>query len=176
MDLQKNVFNYGMDTAKSLEPKAEATTQSGLNAMDSVKQFFTNIMSGSRPAQFAALAPESNAINAQSDAARTSSAAFGTARGGGTAPAAVNADTARMKAIDDALFGLRPQAAQNVATIGGKEADIGMEQLSAALKSLGLSDEAISHYVSAALNQRQQNANAWNTALKLGSSVAGAFV
>ena len=173
MDATKNVFNYGLDTAKSIEPKAQETTTSGLSAMDQVKSFFKNIMSGSRPAQFAAAAPEINAINERSDAARTQQSNLGTARGGGVASTAADAETSRMKSTDDMLFGARTGAASEVGKLGAQESQVGLEQLSAALRALGMSDEAIAHFTQAAIQKKAQNTQGWMNLFKLGTSVAG---
>ena len=169
----KNVFNYGLDTAKQEKTAGDTTTSSGLSAMDSVKDFFKNIMSGSRPAQLAAVAPETNAINAQADAQRTQSANLGTARGGGVAATNANAENTRMKTIDDMLFGARTGAANSEEQVGAQEANVGMEQLSAALKSLGLSDEAIAQYTQGAQGEKNANTQGWLNALKFGSAASG---
>ena len=168
----KNVFNYGLDTAKQEKTAGDTTTSSGLSAMDSVKDFFKNIMSGSRPAQLAAVAPETNAINAQSDAQRTQSANLGTARGGGVAATNANAENTRMKTIDDMLFGARTGAANSEEQVGAQEANVGMEQLSAALKSLGLSDEAISQYTTEAFKKKENDVEKWNNLMNFISATA----
>jgi hypothetical protein len=169
---EKNIFNYGLDTGKALQKTSTDTTNEGMGTLDQVKKFFTDIM-GNRSSQFAAMAPEVNSTNNQSDAARTVAANMGTSRGGGTAASSANSEAARMKAIDDALLGARPQAAQGAAEIGKTQATIGMDQLSAALKSIGLSDEAIAQYTQGAEKEKEMNMAGIGNLLKLASNVAG---
>ncbi len=175
MAVEKNVFNWGLPKSKEMMKTSEATTDTGLDTMTQVKKYFTDIFSGSRTAQFAAAAPEINAINEKGDAARTAMSNLGTARGGGVAGAAQSAESTRMKSIDDALFGIRPAAATETAKIGEAEANVGLQQLSAALRTLGLSEEAIQHYISSAIEQRKASTGAWGNLLGFISSVAGAF-
>jgi hypothetical protein len=184
-----NIFNTGMDMSGDLSKAGFGTTNTGLDTMktglsslDEAKDFFGKIMSGNRPAQFAAVAPEINTINAQSDAQRTQAANLGTARGGGVAGASADAETSRMKSIDDMLFGARTGAANSTerigteqAQIGQAQANVGMEQLSAALRALGLSDEAIAHYTEAALGRKQQNTEGWKNLMKLIGGGPAAF-
>lgn len=187
MKEEKNLFNYALGTSKDLQKTATSTTNLGLDTMksslstlDEVKKYFQDIMSGNRPAQFAAVQPEINAINEQADAARTQAANMGTARGGGVAATSANADAARMKLIDDALFGIRPQAATGVERIGGEQAqvgqaqaNVGLDQLSAALRALGLSDEAIAHYTEAAFQKKKNDVEKWNNVLDFATGFAG---
>jgi hypothetical protein len=144
----KSAFkNYqgGVNSANDLSDwtttQGKATTQTGLNTLDTAKQYWTGILSGSRPAQMAAAAPEINAANEADAAQRAKESAFGTSRGGGTNAAAQNAETQRMTNVNNSLFGARATAAQQTADIGNK-------QMEAGLKSLGISDDMIKSIIS----------------------------
>lgn len=151
---EQNVFNYALPLAKETAATSTATTAAGVGSMEGVKKYFQDIMSGSRPAQFAAIAPEMNAINAQSDASRSARAAFGTQRTGGTAGANMEADTARMTAANNALFAARPVAAEGAAKIGEAEANIGSQQFANGLRALGISEDAIQNLVQSTMQAK----------------------
>lgn len=118
--------------------------------------YFKDILS-SRPDAMAAVAPELNEINARGDATRTAQANLGTSRSGGTAALNQQAEQLRTKAINDAIFGVRPQAAQQVASIGAQQGQLSEEQLGNALRALGLSSDIVQHIVNSSLQSRQQN-------------------
>ena len=168
---EQNVFNYALPLAKSLNAQGQDTTRAGLTTVDTglgtlagVKKYFQDIMSGSRPAQLAAVAPEVNAVNEASDAARTSQAWFGTSRGGGTNAANQEAEIRRQAAIDNAIFAARPGAAAETAKIGSMEsqiglgkAGVGLEQLNQGLRALGLSEQAIQHIIDSSITSRRDS-------------------
>lgn len=118
--------------------------------------YFKDVLS-SRPAAMAAVAPELNEINARGDATRTAQANLGTSRSGGTASLNQQAEQLRTKAINDAIFGVRPQAAQQVAQIGAQQGQLSEEQLGNALRALGLSSDIVQHIVNSSIQSRQQN-------------------
>lgn len=118
--------------------------------------YFKDVL-GSRPAAMAAVAPELNEINARGDATRTAQANLGTARSGGVASLNQQAEQLRQKAINDAIFGIRPQAAQQVASIGAQQGQLSEEQMGNALRSLGLSEDAVQHIINSSIQSRQQN-------------------
>ena len=151
---EQNVFNYALPLVKETAATGTATTATGVGTMEGVKKYFQDIMSGSRPAQFAAIAPEVNAINTQSDAARAKQSAFGTQRTGGATAANTEADTARMTAANNALFGIRPAAAESTAKIGEAEANIGSQQFANGLRALGISEDAIQNLVNSTLQAK----------------------
>lgn len=152
---EKNVFNYSLPLSKTLNAQGQSTVGSGLSGMDAVKSFFQQIYSGSRPAQLASVAGETNAINAQADAQRRQAAAMGTGRTGGTAALNQEAEANRMAQINNMIFGARPAAAQQAGQISTAEANVGLQQLSAGLRALGLSEEAIQHFIDSSLQSRK---------------------
>jgi len=137
-----NVFNFGLSTAQKGAATGAATTQTGLAGLTNSLNYWQNLLGGSRTAITQAVAPETNAIQAQSDAAQRQQAAMGTARGGGTAAANQQRQTTTQAAIDQGILAARPQAAQQEAAVGGKIADVGTTQMAQALNALGISETA----------------------------------
>lgn len=160
-----NIFSFGLPAAQSSLASGGATTKSGLSTLDQAGQYFKSLMSGDRTKMMQAVAPETNAVHAEADAAKRQTEAMGTARGGGTAVANNTADTNTMAKIDNLLFGVRPGAAGETAKIGGAEAGIGLSQQGIGANLLGIADNAAgtltgdaskSRETSAALNRQVQ--------------------
>jgi hypothetical protein len=110
----ENLYNFGFGTGK----QANAAGNSSLGAAGS---YWNSLLSGNRAATSAAIAPETNQINSAADASRRQQAATGTARGGGVAGANQQQQTNTQAQVDNAIFAVRPQAAQQTAQIGGQE-------------------------------------------------------
>ena len=173
VDASKTTGAYGMDLLHS----GVGTTRTGLNTLGQAKDYFSRIMSGTRPEMMAAVAPEINAVNETADASRLGQATFGTQRGGGVNAANQAAETGRMTDINNALFAARPAAAKEVEKIGGTEADIGLgvgrlgtteqdvsiRQLEAGLRALGLSEDTINNMTRNAVANRQASTAAWSS-------------
>lgn len=107
----KNIFNTGFS--------------SGTGDVGSAEGYWKNILSGNRTSVAQAAAPTTNAVLAQSDAAKRAAVAGGTARGGGTAATNADANARAAKTVDDALFGARGGAAGELAKTGTGEMQIG---------------------------------------------------
>src|SRR5215469_3069679 len=135
-----NVFNFALPTAQKGAATGAATTQTGLAGLTSSLNYWQNLLGGNRTAITQAVAPETNAIQAQSDAAARQQAAMGTARGGGTAAANQDRQTQTQAQIDQGILAARPQAAQQEAAVGGKIADVGTTQMAQALNALGIGE------------------------------------
>jgi hypothetical protein len=155
--MAKDIFKYTTPLGKSQVNLGTANTQTGLGSLDAVKQYWTGILSGSRPAQMAAAAPEINAINEASAAQRAKEGAFGTSRGGGTNASLQDAETQRMTDINNAIFATRPAAAQGLTTTAKAQADIGLQQMESGLRAIGLSEDAVKSILDSATNARQQS-------------------
>lgn len=125
-----NIFNWALPTAKQTYGTAQST-------LGSAQDYWSKILSGSRPAIQQAIAPETSMIRSASDAARRQLATSGTARGGGVAAANQQEADKSRAAIDQAIFGARPEAAKATAQIGSTE-------LNAALNELGLGGDVAS--------------------------------
>lgn len=148
----RNVFNYALPTGKALTSTGQgdvssglSTARSGTDVMSSPLNYYKNIMSGNRTANLQAFAPETNALQQQEAARRQQLAATGTARGGGVASVNEEAKTRQMTEINNAIFGARPAAAaaitdvgRGVTSAGLQTAQVGTNELSAALNALGL--------------------------------------
>jgi hypothetical protein len=140
-----NVFNYSLPAGQSAIAGGQATTASGVKGIDSASadlqgplKYFQDLMSGDRTKMTQAVAPETNAVRAGADAQKRQQSAMGTARGGGTAVANNARDTDTMAKVDNLLFGARPAAAKETASIAGEEG-----QLATAKAGLGISGEAL---------------------------------
>jgi hypothetical protein len=99
-----NVFNFGISSAKQ-----------GIGA---AQNYFGKLLSGNRTVAEQAIAPETNQMNAASDAQKRQLSTSGTARGGGTAPANQTRQTDVMGQIDNLLFGAQQGAAKGEAQTG----------------------------------------------------------
>jgi hypothetical protein len=168
----KDIASYTTPLGKTQASLGTANTQSGMGSLDQVKQYWTGILSGSRPAQMAAAAPEINAINEADAAQRAKEGAFGTSRGGGTNAAAQSAETQRMSDINNAIFATRPAAAQGLTTVGKAQADVGLQQMSNGLRAIGLSEDAVKAIIDSAMGSRTTSADINDTTLtRIGEAI-----
>jgi len=136
-----NVFNYAMPLGENLAGQGQATTAAGVGDINQSLGYWSKLLSGSRPAMQAAIAPETNAVLSGADASKRQQAAMGTARGGGTAGTNQQLDTTTRATIDNALFGVRPEAAKETGELGAKVAGIGQSELAESLNALGLGED-----------------------------------
>lgn len=151
-----NLFSFGLDTGKAGVAKGNATTSAGLSGLGDANSYFKNLASGNRTTMMQAAAPEINAVENQSDAARRNAAADGTARGGGTASTNQTAKETTMAQIDNLLFGTRPAAAKEEAATSGKIADVGTAQSGMGIYGLQTAGGAASAAGNIATSARQQ--------------------
>jgi hypothetical protein len=126
----KNVFNFAL-------PAAKQSVGAGQELLGSAGSYFKNLLTGNRSALLGAVAPETAAAQARSDASRRQLATSGTARGGGTAAASQTAKEKTMSDINNLLFGVRPGAAEGAAKVGGEEAALGTKLTGLGLESAG---------------------------------------
>lgn len=115
-----SLFNFGLNTAKS-------GVGAGTASQDQAAGYFSKLASGNRPAMLAAVAPETNAINQSADASRKQQGEMGTARGGGVAGANQQSETDRLTQVNNALFGVAPGAAKELADIGATRTGQGLQ-------------------------------------------------
>src|SRR6266403_540545 len=104
----RNTFNWALPTAKSGVASGTATTGAGLEDLGTAGNYFKKLAGGDRAAVTQAVAPETAAVTASSDAAKREEAASGTARGGGVAATNQTRDEDTMSKVDQMLFGVRP--------------------------------------------------------------------
>jgi hypothetical protein len=143
MQDMKNVFNYAL-------PQAQTAQATGQESLGKAGDYWSKILSGSRPAMQQAVAPETNAVRAGADAQKRQLAAMGTARGGGTSAVSQQRDTDTMAKIDNLLFGARPEAAKETAKIGGAE-------LADASSMLGIGATTSTNLANIAMESRGQS-------------------
>jgi hypothetical protein len=161
-----NLFNFGMDTGKQAIASGNKTTAAGLSGLGDANSYFKNLASGNRTTMMQSVAPEVNAVQNQTDAARRQAAASGTARGGGTAGANQTAKDSAMAQIDNLLFGARPAAAKEEAATSGKIADVGTQQTGMGTYELQTAGGAASSAGGIATNAREQQMKATQQIIK----------
>jgi hypothetical protein len=140
-----NLYNFGMNSGSS-------STSAGSSSLGAAGSYYSNLLSGSRTASQAAIAPEANQVRSAADASRTQQATMGTARGGGVAATNQQATDKTNATVDNALFSARAGAAQGEAAVGGEQAQQGLGLLNNASSSK-------SNAGSIATNARQQAAS-----------------
>lgn len=153
-DLQ-NIFNFGMGQSSKLAGEGGTTIGKGVDALTTSLDYFKKLASGDRSVTAQAIAPETNAVQSQADAARRSAVATGTARGGGTASNAQTAQERTMAQIDNFLMGARPMANQEVEKIGGTLGGIGLGETNAALGFGDLAEKGASDLTKEAADSRK---------------------
>src|SRR5262245_1868617 len=136
-----------------LFPQAQQGLAAGTQTVGAGADFWKNIL-GSRTDATAAMAPETNQIAAQADAMRQAQAQLGMARGGGTSAANQQANQAVQNTIANQIFAARPQAAQGAVQAGATQANIGAQQLHAALTPMGMSNQMAQHIVDSSMKSR----------------------
>lgn len=162
-----NIFNFALPLAQTTSASGQGTTAAGLgttgrglNALSSPLNYFQRLLSGNRAAMSQAVAPEAAAARSASDAARRQLATSGTARGGGVASTNQQQQDQLRAQIDNLLFGARPAAAKGAADIGTtvaqtglSTAEVGNQQLAAALQALGIGGGAAGAQYTGALSK-----------------------
>lgn len=156
------MFNYAI-------PQAQQGIAAGQAGLGSAASYFQSLLSGNRTALTQAAAPEINAVNTGADAARRQAAASGTARGGGTASQNANAATTTRAQIDNALLGVRGNAATNLAKTSEAQAGIGENLLTTGASA------ASDLTASAVKSQQQSDANNAALGQGIGELLASAF-
>jgi hypothetical protein len=157
----------GREAFGKLFPGAVQGGQAGTATVGAGADFWKDIL-GSRQEAAAAVAPETNQIAAQADAARQAQAQLGTSRGGGVAAANQQQQQQVMGAQNQALLNARPQAATGAVQAGQAQAQIAAQQLHAALTAMGMSNEVAKHIVDSSMQSRvvsdalnKQRVNQW---------------
>lgn len=100
----------------------------GKENMGLVESYWRPQLSGDRGRTMQAVAPE---INAMTDQARgsVSAARMGAPRGGASAAAGADIPRQLQSGVNNLLFSVRPQAAQNLAQLGGNQSSLGLGAL-----------------------------------------------
>jgi len=106
-----NLFNVGISGGSDATGKAAG--------------YDSSILSGNRASISQALQPEISGITGRADQQKKQQAAMGTSRGGGTNATNQQADTATQAAITGTINQARPQASQQLASIGSNLLNLG---------------------------------------------------
>ena len=115
-----------MEKVKAQNINARPAIQQGLDTMAPAKDYFSKALGGDRQALSDLLAPEVSTVLSQYDNAAKTAAEFAP-RGGGRTAALADAGFKKAGAYGTALAGLRTGAATNLAGIGEKEAQLGLQ-------------------------------------------------
>lgn len=167
-----SIFNYGMGAGKAETGAGEGTLSSSLDQLGPAAAYYRQLLTGGRQGAMAAAAPTVNAANAQGDAAQRQVASEGTARGGGVNAAGQQLETAKMSTVDNAIAQQRAGAAQGATNVANATTSVGGQQLNAALRLLGLGNEAATNLTSIAGGSRgESQAIHNNQAGQIGQSV-----
>lgn len=153
----KNTFNWALPFGQSQARTGQATTAQGLQNLGQAGSYYGKLASGDRPTALQAIAPQTNAALAQSDAQKRQEAEMGTARGGGTAGLNQQRDTNLMGQIDNMLFGARGAGAQGLAGVGQAESGVGLGQTGQGIQAGGLAAHAAGELGQQALYSRGQS-------------------
>jgi hypothetical protein len=151
----KNTFNWALPFAQQQGRAGQTTTQAGLQNLGQAGSYFGKLASGDRPTALQAIAPETNAALAQSDAQKQQLGQMGTARGGGAVGVNQQRDTDLMGKIDNMLFGAQGAGAQALAGVGQAQAGVGLGQSGQGIQAGGLAEGAASDLGKQALYSRQ---------------------
>ena len=119
--------------ANTLQGPALSFIDASRGAFDTASNFWTPIAQGDRTKSTSVLAPDINRINEQFDA--NQQAAAGTRTGAGAATSAA-LPYAKQAQIQSLFSTLRPQAAKEVASIGGQEGQLGGSFMNTLLQAL----------------------------------------
>jgi len=162
----QDIFGVAKGAATGFQAKGTAAT-------DAATKYWQTLLSGNRQQLAAATAPEAQAARASGDAAKRQEATFGTSRGGGTAGANRELDDKVRAQIDSLIGSMRSTAA-------GKMQDIGAQQISQMLQSLGIgtgATEAVGGQSTTDIGQlREQQSAMWGALIGAPATVVGAYL
>ena len=125
---QQPLVDQQMANLKFLQPYGEQLANQGQGNMGLVQDYLRKLMSGDRGLTMQTLAPEINALTQQYQGA-TSAARGMYPRGGQTASQAAQLPYQLQGNINNLLFSARPQAAQQLGTLGSNQASLGLGAL-----------------------------------------------
>ncbi|MDE2098735.1 MAG: hypothetical protein KGL39_15885 [Patescibacteria group bacterium] len=130
------------DSGKGLTNTGGKALESGLSTLQSPISYYQKLLNGDQTATSEALGPEISQISSAYNSARGHAANF-SPRGGGQVSSINNAGTAEAGQIGSLISKSRPEAAQELSSLGTAEAGIGENaaatggsQISSALSSL----------------------------------------
>ena len=138
----KNIFNWALPFAKSTAASGQREVSAGEGDLGTAAGYLKSLVQGGRASTNAAIAPEVTAVEAARDAAKRSAEASGTARGGGMAAVNQERDAQAQAAIDQAMFGVRPAAARELAQVGQAEGGLGLGETKTGLESAQIGERS----------------------------------
>lgn len=153
-----NLFNWALPTAKGAASSGQNIVGSGVSSLNTAGGYFKKLLSGSRSDLMQAEAPAINAARSGEDASKRQLGAMGTARGGGVSASSQTLDDRTRGAIDNALFGVRSQAAGGLAKVGAETGQLGIQELGAGTQYGMLGEYASADLGNIATNAKKQDA------------------
>ncbi|MGH7182113.1 MAG: hypothetical protein ACREJN_09065, partial [Nitrospiraceae bacterium] len=150
-----NVYNKGLDTAQKQLPTGMGNEAAGAMGLDTASNYWRGITQGNRTSLTSAAAPVANAALDTSDAAKREQATMGTGRGGGVNAANQQAQTQTQKNITDATQAAQGAGAQQLGAVSTQQANVGHQQLTEALQSLGLSADVAKEIIDSSRASRE---------------------
>jgi len=151
----KNVYNWALPFGQQQARTGQATTAQGVQNLGQAGSYFGKLASGDRATALGAVAPQTNAALAQSDAEKRQLGEMGTARGGGATGFNQQRDTSLMSQIDNMLFGARTAGAQGEAGVGQAQAGVGLGETGQGLQGGALAAGAANDLGKQALASRE---------------------
>jgi hypothetical protein len=152
-----NVFNFALPAGKAAFTTGQQGYQAGQGDLSTASGYLKQLTTGGPASTNAAIAPERAQVLSANDAAKRQLAASGTARGGGTAGVNQARDAATQGKIDEALFGLRPAAAGELAKVGSAEGQLGLGETGLGLESAATAGKTATALGDLAAEERGQS-------------------
>ncbi len=143
---QWNIFGRGLNLQDQQNTTGQAQQKQGTQNLTNATDYWNRLLTAGRTDTAKQAAPAIDATLAQSDAAKTQGAQFGSGRSGGTSADNQQRDTQTQGKIDDIinqnLVGGKAAAAKGLESIGGTELSAGSTAINQALSALGISGNA----------------------------------
>ena len=143
---QWNIFGQGVNLMDQTNATGQQLQGQGQTNLNNASQYWNNLLTAGRTQTAQQSAPAVNAALAQSNAATTQGAQFGSGRSGGTAAQNAERQTQTQGSIDNIinsnLVGGKAAAAQWLQGIGETQLSAGGQSINQALSALGISGDA----------------------------------
>lgn len=143
---QWSIYQQGLDLNKQQNTTGQAQQKQGTQNLTNATDYWNRLLTAGRTDTAKQAAPAVDATLAQSNAATTQGAQFGSGRSGGTSADNQQRQTQTQGKIDDIinqnLVGGKTAAAQELTGIGGTELAAGSTSINQALSALGISGNA----------------------------------
>lgn len=169
-----SIFNYGLPAAQQNQTTGTTTLSQANSSLAPASEYFNRLLTGGRTDYTQLSAPAINSTLAGADAARNSTAQFGSGRSGASVSSQRDAGANTEKQINDTInqntVAGRAAGAQGVSQVAGEKAAIGSTELQNALGLLGVAGSSEGAVLSSAQADRADTAKAqaqlWGTVIQ----------